>query len=165
MPLLLVDGLTPEKLDLFYELLTARSPVELRSPYGPPIQIPPPDGYARAYMSLLKTVVDQPKLETTLDERWLMGPRPMKEVVDISTLGSVLTVAVTGYAIRKFGEAWMKGEADGLRAELAKFKTQLSQTDADTERRGKTLGFNAMKELSGNIKGGIPEALYADLKP
>jgi len=169
MPLLLIDGLVPEEQDLYYELIMARSPVEVRSPFGTPLQVPPPDGNARAYMSLLKLVVESPNLDATLDARWLTDSEGMRELVDISTLGTSLETIIGNYMARKFGQSWIKtgpqGGAIALRGDLAKLRMLLGQTDVDTERRGKTLAYNAIRQLDNVVKDAIPDEMYADLKP
>ncbi len=169
MPILLVDGLSPEEQDIYYEIIAARTPIQIRAPFGPPFPLPPPDGAAREYMTLLKTVVESPNLQATLDARWLAGGREMKDLVDISTFGSQLNNAILTYVTRKLAADVTTGNvAEGftaLKDNVTKVRAQLAMTDIDTERRGKTLLYNALRDIDGRMSNSIPDELYADMKP
>jgi hypothetical protein len=168
MPVLLVDGLSPEEQDLYYELIQARFPIQIRSPYGPAFMLPPPDGAARDYMSLLKLVVESNNLQMTLDARWLAGGMQMKELVDISTFGQQLENAITTFVERKLAVNVTMGNALSgftmLKDDLAKVRAQLAMTDIDTEKRGKGLIYAAMKNIDDKSGGAVPDDLYADFK-
>jgi hypothetical protein len=168
MPILLVDGLSPEEQDLYYEMIQARFPIQIRSPFGPVFALPPPDGAARDYMSLLKLVVESPNLQMTLDARWLAGGPQMKELVDISTFGQQLENAITTFVERKLSTNVTMGNALSgftmLKDDLAKVRAQLAMTDIDTEKRGKALIFAAMKSIDDRSGGAVPDDLYADFK-
>lgn len=169
MPLLLVDGLSPEEQDFYYEIVGARFLVQIRTPFGPAFSLMPPDATARDYMGLLKTVVESPDLDATLNARWLTGGRQMKELVDISTFGAQLNTAIATFVQRKLATSVTTGSpAEGfvaLKSDLDKVRAQLSMTDIDTEKRGKALFYSVVREMDSKVNGGIPDDFYADMKP
>ena len=169
MPLLLVDGLAPEEQDLYYEIVGARFPVSIRSPYGPVFVLPPPDGAARDYMGLLKTVVESTNLQATLETRWLTGGTQMKDLVDISTFGVQINNAIAVFVQTKLATSVTTGSpAEGfaaLKGDLDKVRAQLAMTDIDTEKRGKALFYNVVRDMDGRANGAIPDEFYVDMKP
>jgi hypothetical protein len=169
MPILLVDGLSIEEQDMYYEIVTARSPVQITSPFGPPFDLPPPDGAARDYMNTLRIVVDSPDVEKTLDGLWLAGPLKTKQLIDIASLGGPLTNTINTYMARKFAPvAKSSNAANGfapLKDMIGQFQTQLAQTDIDTERRGRIMAYELLREMARDPATPMPEDAYAGLKP
>lgn len=169
MPILLVDGLSIEEQDLYYEIITARSPVQITSPFGPPFDLPPPDGAARDYMNTLRIVVDSPDVQKTLDGLWLAGPQKMKQLIDIASLGGPLTNTIAVYMTRKFAAVAKAGSAaDGnapLKDTIMQLRDQLAQSDVDTDRRGRTMAYEILRDMARDPATPLSEDLYAGLKP
>jgi hypothetical protein len=163
VPLMLVDGLVPEEQDMLYEFIAARSPVAITTRTNQRFDVPPPNGAARDYLTLLKTYAESSNVPALMDERWLMGPKPMKELFDMASFGPPVDHAVFVYVLRRFTISWMNGAA-ALGEEVSKFKAQLEQTDADTERRGKDIAYSAARDLDRDLNNAIPDELYAPLK-
>jgi hypothetical protein len=167
VPALLEDGLTPDEQDLFYEIVNARTPVEITSLDRHMFELPPPDGAARDYLLLLKQVLESNMLEGFLDARWMKGAQPMKDVVDISTMGTTLNQGLTGYVARKLAPAYMaSNDANGfqpLKDEIAEVDRQLAMDDAATERSGKALMAAGIKALERNMGMPVPIEIYNSL--
>ena len=166
VPALLMDGLTTDEQDLFYELANARTPVTVTTEDNHSFEVPPPDGTARDYLNLLKTELDSVNLEPMLDARWLQGAQPMKDIVDLSGMGQTLSGAMTTFVARKLAAA-MADSADGvasLKDTLAKARMQMAQSNADTERSGKALLTAGLRTLERNTSAKIPADIYDSLK-
>jgi hypothetical protein len=169
MPILLVDGLSLEEQDLYYEIVIARSPVSITSPFGPPFDLPPPDGAAREYMNTLSIVVDSTDVQKTLDGLWLAGPQKLKQLIDIASLGGPLTNTINVYMTRKFTAVVKESNAGNgfapLKDAIMQFRDQLAQSDIDTDRRGRTMAYNILRDMARDPATPMTEDLYAGLRP
>jgi hypothetical protein len=169
VPALLDDGITPDEQDLFYELVTARTPVSVTSLDHHTFDVPPPDGAARDYLELLKAVLESKMLQQYFDSRWMAGAQPMKDIVDISTMGSSLNNMLTGYVARKLAPALKESNAANgfqpVKDEIAKIHGQIAMNDAATERNGKLLIAASLKTLERNAGVPVPLDIYQSLRP
>jgi hypothetical protein len=167
VPALLQDGLTPDEQDLFYEIVNARTPIEITSLDGHKFQLPAPDGAARDYLELLKQVLETKMLEQFLDRRWMQGAQPMKDIVDIATMGSILSRTLTTYVERKLAAAYKASNQENgfqpLKDELANADEQLAMDDAATERNGKLLLAASIKALERGSGTTVPAEIYTSL--
>jgi len=157
-PLLFQDGtLSVNERDLFLELLsTVSGVITISTPSGESFEVPVLSRQARAFMSL----VSPPDLATL----WLRGPAQMKQLVDITVLDPIITSRVVGYVRQRLSLVWMESTlSEGykpLRDDLSAAVRQLQATDAETERRGRALIFDAMRQLDRTNGGQIPKYLY-----
>lgn len=157
-PLLFQDGmLTLNERDLLLELFSnVSAKVTVTTPAGDSFEVPPLSRQARAFLSL----VTPPDLSTL----WLQGPAQMKTLVDITVLDSVVTPQITGFIRQRLALSWMHSTiANGykpMRDDLSAAVRQLQQTDADTERRGRALVFDAVRQLDRANANSIPKYLY-----
>lgn len=169
VPALLEDGITPDEQDLFYEIVNARTPVSVTSLDRHTFDVPPPDGAARDYLELLKAVLESNMLEQFFDTRWLAGPQRMKDIVDISTMGSALNNMLTGYVSRKLAPAFTASNTGNgfqpVKDEIDKIRAILAMDDAATERNGKVLLAGSLKTLERKSNETVPLDIYNQLRP
>jgi len=156
-PLLLQDGtLTVNERDLLLKLFNNTGVLTVSAPGGESFDVPVLSREARAFLGL----ISPPDLATL----WLRGPAQMKQLVDITVLDPILTSRVVLYIRTRLALSWMDSTiANGykpLRDNLSAAVRQLQQTDADTERRGRMMIFDAVRQLNRANSNAIPTYLY-----
>jgi hypothetical protein len=156
-PLIFQDGfLTVNERDLIVKLYNNTSVLTIVAPGGESFEVPVLSGQARAFLSLM-TPPDLGRL-------WLRGPAQMKQLVDITVLDPLVTSRVVLYIRTRLALSWMDSTiANGykpLRDNLSAAVRQLQQTDADTERRGRLIIFDAVRQLNRASSNPIPTYLY-----
>src|SRR5882672_8303819 len=157
-PLLFQDGLlTANERDLLLELFSNGSgKVTITPPDGDAFEVPPLSRQARAFLSL----VTPPSLASL----WLQGPAQMKTLVDITVLDPVITSQITAFIRQRLALVWMNSTISNgykpIRDDLSAAVRQLQQTDPDTERRGRALVFDAVRQLERANSNSIPKYLY-----
>ena len=161
-PLLFSDGmLTLNERDLVQELLsTAPERVSLTAPSGDTFEIPPLSRLARAFIALV-----QPPNVATL---WLRGPAQMKTLVDITILSPDTGRQVSNFILQRLNLVWMESTiANGyepMRRDLSSAIRMLQQTDAETEQKGRSLIYDAARELDRRNGDAVPNYLYDYLR-
>jgi hypothetical protein len=161
-PLLFADGgLDLNERDLMQELLsTASARTGITTSAGETFEIPPISRQARAFLSLVR-----PPSVATL---WLRGPAQMKQLVDITVLDPSSTSVIVDYILRRLNIVWMESTlSDGyepIRRDLSAAIRMLQQTDADTERQGRSLIYDAARGLDRRNGDAIPNYLYDYLR-
>lgn len=161
-PLLFADGgLDLNERDLMQELLsTASTRTAITTPSGDAFDIPPISRQARAFLSLVRP----PSIATL----WLRGPAQMKQLVDITMLDPSSTPVIVDYILRRLSVVWMESTlSDGyepIRRDLSAAIRMLQGTDADTERQGRSLIYDAARGLDRRNGDAIPNYLYDYLR-
>jgi hypothetical protein len=161
-PMLFEDGvLSVSERDLVRELLAATSGrTAITTASGETFDIPPLSRQARAFLSL----VQPPNLATL----WLRGPVQMKQMVDVTVLSPDTARQVSGYILQRLNVVWMESTlANGyepMRRDLSAAIRMLQQTDADTERQGRSLIYDAARQLDVRNGDAIPNYLYDYLR-
>jgi len=161
-PLLFADGgLNLNERDLMQELLsTASTRTTITTQSGDAFDVPPISRQARAFLGLVRT----PSLATL----WLRGPAQMKQLVDITLLDPSSASAITDYILRRLSLVWMESTlSDGyepIRRDFSAAIRMLQQTDAETERQGRSLIYDAARELDRRNGNAIPNYLYDYLR-
>jgi hypothetical protein len=161
-PLLFADGgLSLNERDLMQELLSAESTrTAIATPSGDAFDVPPISRQARAFLSLVRP--------PSLANLWLRGPAQMKQLVDITQLDPSSRSVITDYILRRLAVVWMESTvSDGyepIRRDLSAAIRMLQQTDANTEREGRSLVFDATRELDRRNGDAVPNFLYDFLR-
>jgi len=161
-PLLFADGgLSLNERDLMQELLSAESTrTAISTPSGDAFDVPPISRQARAFLSLVRP--------PSLANLWLRGPAQMKQLVDITQLDPSSRSVITDYILRRLAVVWMESTlSDGyepIRRDLSAAIRMLQQTDANTEREGRSLVFDAARELDRRNGDAVPNFLYDFLR-
>jgi hypothetical protein len=161
-PMLFQDGvLSATERDLVRELLATMSgTTAITTASGETFEIPPLSRQARAFLSL----VQPPNLATL----WLRGPVQMKQMVDVTVLSPDTARQVSGYILQRLNVVWMESTlANGyepMRRDLSAAIRMLQQTDADTERQGRSLIYDAARQLDVRNGDAIPNYLYDYLR-
>jgi hypothetical protein len=161
-PQLFADGgLDLNERDLMQELLSnASTRTAITTPSGDAFDIPPISRQARAFLSLVR-----PPSVATL---WLRGPAQMKQLVDITVLDPSSTSVIVDYILRRLSVVWMESTlSDGyepIRRDLSAAIRMLQSTDADTERVGRSLIYDAARQLDRRNSDAIPNYLYDYLR-
>jgi hypothetical protein len=159
-PMMFSDGiLSANERDLVRELLaSARTTITTAS--GDTFEIPPLSFQARGFLSL----VQPPNLATL----WLRGPAQMKQMVDVTVLSPDTARQVSGFILQRLNLSWMESTiANGyepMRRDLSAAIRMLQQTDADTERQGRSLIYDAARQLDVRNGDAIPNYLYDYLR-
>lgn len=159
-PMLFQDGvLSANERDLVRELL-ATMPTAITTASGETFEIPSLSFQARAFLSL----VQPPNLASL----WLRGPAQMKQMVDVTVLSPDTARQVSGYILQRLNVVWMESTiANGyepMRRDLSAAIRMLQQTDADTERQGRSLIYDAARQLDVRNGDAIPNYLYDYLR-
>ena len=161
-PLLFADGgLNLNERDLLQELLsTASARTAITTPSGDAFDVPPISRQARAFLSLVRP--------PSIASLWLRGPAQMKQLVDITVLDPGSMPTITDYILRRLNVVWMESTlSDGyepIRRDLSAAIRMLQQTDADTERQGRSLIYDAARGLDRRNGDAIPNYLYDYLR-
>jgi hypothetical protein len=161
-PMLFADGiLSANERDLVRELLSmAQERTLITTAAGETFEIPPLSRQARAFIGL----VQPPNLATL----WLRGPVQMKQLVDVTVLSPDTARQVSGYILQRLNLVWMESTiANGyepMRRDLSSAIRMLQQTDADTERQGRSLIYDAARQLDMRNGDAIPNYLYDYLR-
>jgi hypothetical protein len=161
-PLLFADGgLNLNERDLMHELLsTASTPTTITATSGETFEVPPISRQARAFLGLVRP--------PSLASLWLRGPAQMKQLVDITLLDPSSEKLIMDYILRRLNVVWMESTlSDGyepIRRDLSSAIRMLQQTDADTEREGRSLIYDAARQLDRRNGDAIPNYLYDYLR-
>jgi hypothetical protein len=161
-PMLFADGiLSANERDLVRELLSmAQERTVITTVAGETFEIPPLSRQARAFISL----VQPPNLATL----WLRGPVQMKQLVDVTVLSPDTGRQVSGYILQRLNIVWMESTiANGyepMRRDLSSAIRMLQQTDAETERQGRSLIYDAARQLDMRNGDAVPNYLYDYLR-
>jgi hypothetical protein len=161
-PMMFSDGvLSANERDLVRELLAATSGrTAITTASGDAFEIPPLSFQARGFLGL----VQPPNLATL----WLRGPAQMKQMVDVTVLSPDTARQVSGYILQRLNLVWMESTiANGyepMRRDLSAAIRMLQQTDANTERQGRSLIYDAARQLDVRNGDAIPNYLYDYLR-
>ena len=161
-PLLFADGgLDLNERDLMQELLSnASTRTAITTQAGDAFDIPPISRQARAFLSLVRP--------PSIAMLWLRGPAQMKQLVDITVLDPSSTPVIVDYILRRLNVVWMESTlSDGyepIRRDLSAAIRMLQSTDADTERQGRSLIYDAARQLDRRNGDAIPNYLYDYLR-
>jgi hypothetical protein len=161
-PMMFSDGvLSANERDLVRELLAVTSGrTAITTGAGDTFEIPPLSFQARAFLGL----VQPPNLATL----WLRGPTQMKQMVDVTVLSPDTARQVSNYILQRLNVSWMESTiANGyepMRRDLSAAIRMLQQTDADTERQGRSLIYDAARQLDVRNGDAIPNYLYDYLR-
>jgi hypothetical protein len=161
-PMLFADGvLSASERDLVRELLsTAQTRTSVTTASGDSFEIPPLSRQARAFISL----VQPPNLASL----WLRGPAQMKQMVDVTVLSPDTARQVSAYILQRLNVVWLESTiANGyepMRRDLSSAIRMLQQTDADTERQGRSLIYDAARQLDLRNGDAVPNYLYDYLR-
>lgn len=162
-PIMFKDGsLSVDERDLIQELLTntgGRTTVTV--PSGETFEIPPLSVRARAFLGLVRP----PNLATL----WLRGPAQMKQLVDVTVLSPDTARQVSAYILQRLTVVWMESTATDqyqpIRQDLSAALRMLQQSgDAETEQRGRSLIYDAARELDRRNGDQVPNFLYDYLR-
>jgi hypothetical protein len=162
-PIMFKDGsLSVNERDLIQELLTnTGGPTTVTVPSGESFAIPPLSFRARGFLSLVRP----PNLSTL----WLRGPAQMKQLVDVTVLSPDTARQVSDFILQRLTTQWAESTAtdqyEPIRRDLSAAIRMLQQTgDADTERRGRELIYDAARELDRRNGDRVPNYLYDYLR-
>lgn len=161
-PLLFADGgLTLNERDLMQELLSSASTrTAITAPSGEAFDVPPLSRQARAFLGLVRA--------PSLASLWLRGPAQMKQLVDITMLDPGAAPVITDYILQRLNLVWMESTlSDGyepIRRDLSAAIRMLQSTDAETERQGRSLIYDAARQLDRRNGDAIPNYLYDYLR-
>ena len=161
-PMLFKDGsLSQNERDLIQELLAntgVRTTVTV--PSGETFEIPPLSLRARAFLGLVRP--------PNLASLWLRGPAQMKQLVDVTVLSPDTARQVSDYILQRLSVVWMESTAtdqyEPIRRDLSAAIRMLQQTDADTEQRGRSLIYDAARQLDRRNGDQVPNFLYDYLR-
>lgn len=161
-PMMFADGsLSMNERDLIQELLSPsaeRTAVTTAS--GETFEIPRLSLGGRAFLSLVRP--------PNLASLWLRGPAQMKQLVDVTVLSPDTGRQVSAYILQRLNLVWMESTATDqyapIRRDLSAAIRMLQQTDADTEQRGRSLIFDAARELDRRNGDAVPNYLYDYLR-
>jgi hypothetical protein len=162
-PMMFADGsLSMSERDLIQELLaTDPQRIAVTVPSGETFEIPPLSFRGRAFLSLVRP----PNLSTL----WLRGPAQMKQLVDVTVLSPDTARQVSDYILQRLNVVWMESTATDqyapIRRDLSSALRMLQQSgDAETEQRGRSLIFDAARELDRRNGDAVPNFLYDYLR-
>jgi len=111
------------------------------------------------------SLVRPPNLSTL----WLRGPAQMKQLVDVTVLSPDTARQVSDFILQRLTTQWAESTAtdqyEPIRRDLSAAIRMLQQTgDADTERRGRELIYDAARELDRRNGDRVPNYLYDYLR-
>jgi hypothetical protein len=161
-PMMFSDGsLSVNERDLIQELLSnSGMRTTVTTPSGETFEIPQLSFRGRAFLSLVRP----PNLSTL----WLRGPAQMKQLVDVTVLSPDTARQVSDYILQRLNVVWMESTAtdqyEPIRRDLSAALRMLQQTDAETERRGRELIFEAARQLDRRNGDAVPNFLYDYLR-
>ena len=161
-PMMFADGsLSVNERDLIQELLSPEGGrVTVTTPSGDMFEIPPLSRLGRAFLGLVRP----PNLATL----WLRGPAQMKQLVDVTVLSPDTARQVSAYILQRLNIVWMESTAtdqyEPIRRDLSAAIRMLQQTDPDTEQRGRSLIYDAARELDRRNGDAVPNYLYDYLR-
>lgn len=161
-PMMFGDGsLSMNERDLIQELLSMSGmPTTVTTPSGESFEIPPISRLGRAFLSLVRP----PALGTL----WLRGPAQMKQLVDITVLSPNTGRQVSDFILQRLNLVWMEStlsdQYEPIRRDFSAAIRMLQQTDADTEQRGRSLIYDAARELDRRNGDAVPNYLYDYLR-
>jgi len=162
-PMMFKDGsLSVNERDLIQELL-ANSGVRttITTPSGESFEVPPLSLRGRAFLGLVRP----PNLATL----WLRGPAQMKQLVDVTVLSPDTARSVSDYILQRLTLVWAESTAtdqyEPIRRDLSAAIRMLQQAgDAETEQRGRSLIYDAARELDRRNGDQVPNFLYDYLR-
>lgn len=162
-PMMFKDGsLSVNERDLIQELL-ANTGVRttITGPSGESFEVPPLSLRGRAFLGLVRA----PNLSTL----WLRGPAQMKQLVDVTVLSPDTARQVSAYILQRLTTVWMESTAtdqyEPIRRDLSAAIRMLQQSgDPDTEQRGRSLIYDAARELDRRNGDQVPNFLYDYLR-
>jgi hypothetical protein len=161
-PMLFKDGvLSLNERDLMQELLSQDSePTTITAPSGEVFDVPPLSFQARSFLGLVRP----PDISTL----WLRGPAQMKQLVDLTILVPDAARQITDFIQQRLNVVWMDSTiANGygpIRRDLSAAIRMLQQTDAETERQGRSLIYDAARQLDRRNGDEVPNYLYDYLR-
>ena len=161
-PMMFKDGsLSVNERDLIQELLTNMGVrTAVTAPSGETFEVPPLSFRARGFLSLVRP----PNLATL----WLRGPAQMKQLVDVTVLSPDTGRQVSAYILQRLSTVWMESTLSDqyapIRRDLSAAIRMLQQTDPDTEQRGRSLIYDAARELDRRNGDAVPNYLYDYLR-
>jgi hypothetical protein len=161
-PMLFRDGsLSASERDLIQELLaTDAAATTITAPSGETFQIPPLSRQGRAFLGLVRP--------PNLASLWLRGPAQMKQLVDVTVLSPDTARQVSNYILQRLNVVWIDSTLgngyEPIRRDLSTAIRMLQQTDADTERAGRSLIYDAARQLDVRNGDAIPNYLYDYLR-
>ena len=162
-PMMFKDGsLSVNERDLIQELLTNMGVrTTVTAPSGETFEIPPLSFRARGFLSLVRP----PNLATL----WLRGPAQMKQLVDVTVLSPDTARSVSDYILQRLILVWAESTAtdqyEPIRRDLSAAIRMLQQSgDAETEQRGRSLIYDAARELDRRNGDQVPNFLYDYLR-
>jgi len=161
-PMMFADrSLSVTERDLVQELLSPNGErTAITTASGESFEVPPLSRGGRAFLGLVRP----PSIATL----WLRGPAQMKTLVDITVLSPDTARQVTDYILRRLDVVWMESTATDqyapIRRDLSTAIRMLQQTDPDTEQRGRSLMYDAARELDRRNGDAVPNYLYDYLR-
>ena len=161
-PMMFSDrSLSATERDLVQELLSPNGErTTITTASGETFEIPPLSRGGRAFLSLVRP--------PSIASLWLRGPAQMKQLVDITVLSPDTARQVTDYILRRLDVVWMESTAPDqyapIRRDLSTAIRMLQQTDPDTEQRGRSLIYDAARELDRRNGDAVPNYLYDYLR-
>lgn len=161
-PMMFADGsLSATERDLVQELLSPNAErTTITTPSGETFEIPRLSLGGRAFLGLIRP----PALGTL----WLRGSPQMKQLVDITVLSPDTGRQVSNFILQRLNLVWMESTvADQyapIRRDLSAAIRMLQQTDPDTEQRGRSLIYDAARELDRRNGDAVPNYLYDYLR-
>ena len=161
-PMMFADGvLSANERDFVQELLsTEPAKVTVTTPSGESFEIPPMSRLGRAFLGLVRP----PALGTL----WLRGPAQMKQLIDITVLSPETGRQVSDFIMQRLNLVWMESTLSDqyapIRRDLSSAIRMLQQTDRDTEQRGRSLIYDAARELDRRNGDAVPNYLYDFLR-
>jgi hypothetical protein len=161
-PMMFADGsLSVNERDLVQELLSpAGMRTTIAAPSGETFEIPPLSRGGRAFLGLIRP--------PSLASLWLRGPAQMKQLVDITVLSPDTGRQVSDFIMQRLNLVWMESTLSDqyapIRRDLSAAIRMLQQTDAETEQRGRSLIFDAARELDRRNGDAVPNYLYDYLR-
>jgi len=161
-PMMFGDGsLSMNERDLIQELISLDAErTAITTASGETFEIPRLSLGGRAFLSLVR-----PPNLTTL---WLRGPVQMKQLVDVTVLSPDTGRQVSAYILQRLSTVWMESTLSDqyapIRRDLSAAIRMLQQTDPDTEQRGRSLIYDAARELDRRNGDAVPNYLYDYLR-
>ena len=92
----------------------------------------------------------------------------MKQLVDITVLSPNTGRQVSDFILQRLNLVWMEStlsdQYEPIRRDFSAAIRMLQQTDADTEQRGRSLIYDAARELDRRNGDAVPNYLYDYLR-